>query len=109
MLKKSIFLASCATLFFSASNLAVAEEFEVGQKNKQFTTNEITIKVGDTVSFPNYDPFFHNIFSLSDIKTFDLGSYSKGETKKIVFDKAGKIDVECAIHPNMQMTINVED
>ncbi|HEY9147056.1 MAG TPA: plastocyanin/azurin family copper-binding protein [Thiobacillus sp.] len=86
---------------------AFAGEYEVGQKNKAFTVNELNIKVGDTVSFPNQDPFFHNVFSLSPVKTFDLGSYPKGETKTITFDKAGKVDVECAIHPNMQMTINV--
>lgn len=87
---------------------ALAAEHEVGQKNKQFTVRELKIKVGETVSFPNHDPFFHNVFSLSPVKTFDLGSYPQGQTKKVVFDKPGKVDVECAIHPSMQMTITVE-
>lgn len=86
---------------------ALAAEHEVAQKNKQFTVSDLTVKVGDTVSFPNQDPFFHNVFSLSPAKTFDLGSYKKGETKKVVFEQAGKVDVECAIHPSMRMTINV--
>ena len=88
---------------------ALAAEHEVAQKNKQFTVSELTVKVGDTVSFPNQAPFFHTVFSLSPTKTFDLGSYKKGETKKVTFEQAGKVDVECAIHPNMQMTINVVD
>lgn len=83
-------------------------KYEVGQKNKQFTVKELHIKAGESVSFPNYDPFFHNVFSLSPLKMFDLGSYPKGETRVITFDKPGKIDVECAIHPNMKMTIFVE-
>ncbi len=87
---------------------AYAAEFEVAQKNKSFTVKTLQIKVGDTVSFPNQDPFFHNVFSLSADKTFDLGSYKKGSTKKITFDKPGKIQVECAIHPKMQMTIDVQ-
>jgi plastocyanin len=88
--------------------LAWAAQYEVGQKNKQFTKKELRIKVGDTVSFPNYDPFFHNVFSLSPTKTFDLGSYPKGQTRVLKFEKAGTVHVECAIHPSMQMDIIVE-
>ena len=109
MFKKTALITGAIMSGFCLSQTALAAEVEVGQKNKEFTKKEITIKVGDTVSFPNQDPFFHNVFSLSPEKTFDLGSYPKGETKKVVFDKPGKIEVECAIHPNMQMTINVEE
>ncbi|MBM9578583.1 methylamine utilization protein [Leptospira sp. 201903070] len=85
-----------------------AVEHEVGQKEKKFTVENLKVKVGDVVSFPNYDSFFHNIYSLSSEKIFDLGSYSQGQTKKVKFDKAGKILVECAIHPGMKMTIDVQ-
>jgi plastocyanin len=85
-----------------------AQTHEVGQKNKEFTTKELTIKKGDTISFKNLDPFFHNVFSLSDTKFFDLGSYPQGESKKIVFEEIGEVEVECAIHPTMLMTIKVE-
>jgi len=87
---------------------AFAAEFEVGQKDKQFTQKSLTIKAGDSVKFTNNDPFFHNVFSLSDLKTFDLGSYPKGQSKSVTFDKAGTYDIECAIHPNMQMKVKVE-
>lgn len=95
-------------LLSSAPQLALANEHEVGQKNKAFTVKALTIKQGDTVSFPNFDSFFHNVYSLSDAKSFDLGSYKQGETKKLKFDEKGVIEVECAIHPKMQMTITVE-
>ncbi|TGM60114.1 methylamine utilization protein [Leptospira adleri] len=85
-----------------------AAEHEVGQKEKKFTIESLKVKVGDVVSFPNYDSFFHNIYSLSSEKIFDLGSYPQGQTKKVKFDKAGKILVECAIHPGMKMTIEVQ-
>lgn len=87
---------------------ACAANFEVLQQDKQFSQKALTIKVGDSVSFKNEDPFSHNVFSLSDTKTFDLGSYPKGQAKTVTFDKPGTVEVECAIHPGMKMTIKVE-
>jgi Carboxypeptidase regulatory-like domain len=60
-----------------------------------------------TVSFPNMDPVFHNIFSLSKPKSFDLGSYDKGETRNVVFAKPGIVYVYCHLHPNMEATVVV--
>jgi len=84
-----------------------ANDIEIGQKDKAFTQSAVTVKVGDSVSFKNEDPFFHNVFSLSDTKTFDLGSYPKGQSKKVTFDKPGTVEVECAIHPNMKLVVEV--
>ena len=105
-MKKLTALLATAALFYSIG--AYAGTFSVGQKNKQFTKKTMVIKVGDKVRFTNEDPFFHNVFSLSPTKTFDLGSYPKGEYRDVTFDTAGKVDVECAIHPHMRMTINVK-
>lgn len=85
------------------------ENHKVGQKNKEFSVKEITVKKGDTVEFVNEDPFFHNVFSLSDTIMFDLGSFPQGESKKVVFEDAGEVEVECAIHPNMKMKVIVEE
>jgi plastocyanin len=85
-----------------------AKEFEVSQKDKEFAPKALKIKTGDMVSFKNDDPFSHNVFSLSDTKTFDLGSYPQGQTRKITFDKPGTVEVECAIHPDMKITIEVQ-
>ena len=93
---------------FFIIGMASAAHYEVGQKNKAFTTKELNIKVGEVVKFTNQDTFFHNVFSLSDPKTFDLGSYPKGQFKTVTFDTPGKVEVECAIHPKMQMIINVQ-
>ena len=91
-----IILAILAGMMIASS--AIAVEFEVGQRNKQFTTKNLTIKVGDTVKFTNQDPFFHNVFSMSDLKKFDLGSFPIGQTRKVKFDKPGFIEVECSMH-----------
>lgn len=88
--------------------LAPAAEFEITQKEKKFNVKALTVKVGDTVNFRNNDPFFHNIFSLSETKTFDLGSYPQGQSRNVKFDKPGKVEVECAIHPEMKVLIDVQ-
>lgn len=85
-----------------------AKEVEVIQKDKKFGAKNLTVKVGDSVSFKNEDGFSHNVFSLSDAKTFDLGSYPQGQAKKVTFDKPGSVEVECAIHPEMKMDIEVQ-
>lgn len=81
----------------------------VGQKDKGFTQEKLTIKVGESVKFVNDDPFFHNVFSLSDAKVFDLGSFPQGESRTVTFETPGTVEVECAIHPSMIMTIEVQD
>jgi plastocyanin len=102
--KLLLLLAGCALI-----NLPVhAKEFEILQKDKQFSIKKLTVKVGDTVSFKNEDPFSHNVFSLSDVKTFDLGSYPQGQMKKVLMDKPGLVEVECATHPDMKVDIEVQ-
>jgi plastocyanin len=87
---------------------ATAAEVVVTQKGKAFSVKKLKVKVGDSVKFVNEDSFSHNIFSLSATKNFDLGSYPQGGAKSVTLDKAGLIEVECAIHPEMTMTIEVE-
>jgi plastocyanin len=87
---------------------ALAANHLVVQKNKKFSVSRLNVKVGDSVAFRNDDGFFHNIFSLSNVQAFDLGSYANGEARSVKFTKAGIIDVECAIHPEMKMVIEVK-
>ncbi len=102
-----------AAMVITLSSVANAAEFTVTQANKAFIKDgklveAMTIKAGDTIHFKNTDPFFHNIFSLSDLKTFDLGSYPAGESKSVVFESPGEAEIECAIHPEMYMVIEVQ-
>ncbi|MFV1874064.1 MAG: hypothetical protein ACMZ64_12150 [Oleiphilus sp.] len=96
-----------ALSILSTATIVNAEEFVVEQKHKTFSHDTIKAKVGDVVHFKNEDPFFHNVFSLSDTQFFDLGSYPKGESKPVILEATGSIEVECAIHPDMKMTIEV--
>jgi plastocyanin len=103
-----LIIAFCTLMLTCISHIAFAAEHEVGQLNKEFTVKEITINQGDKIKFINRDPFFHNVFSLSDVKFFDLGSFPQNEFKEVEFEEKGTIDVECAIHPNMKMVVNVK-
>ncbi len=99
-------LAVTLTLALAAGP-ALAADYTVDQINQSFAPGTLKLKVGDHVDFRNSDPFFHNVFSLSEIASFDLGSYPKGQSRRVTFDKPGKIDVECAIHPDMRLAIEV--
>jgi plastocyanin len=94
-------------LGLACAGSAFAAEVVVAQKGKAFAVKKLSVKVGDSVKFLNEDPFSHNVFSLSDAKSFDLGSYGQGGSKSIVFDKAGTVEVECAVHPDMKLIIEV--
>ncbi|HLE26334.1 MAG TPA: carboxypeptidase regulatory-like domain-containing protein [Thermodesulfobacteriota bacterium] len=72
------------------------------QQNKAFNPTLLPIVAGQTVSFPNHDGIYHNVFSVSPVKSFDLGQYkSTDPPKDITFDKAGLVPVFCNIHPQM--------
>ncbi len=88
---------------------AQAAEHKVTQKDRKFDKQHIEIKVGDTVHFENQDDFFHNVYSLSDSNFFDLKSYPKGESRANTFNKPGVVNVECAIHPDMKMVVEVKE
>jgi len=79
------------------------------QQNESFSPRTVAITTGSTVDFPNGDPFFHDVFSLSRAGSFDLGSYPKGKNKSEVFRSAGLIKVYCHLHSHMTASIMVFD
>ena len=87
---------------------AQAAEHVVSQKGRAFSVKQLTVKQGDSIKFVNEDPFAHNVFSLSETKSFDLGSHGTGTSKSVVMDKAGTVEVECAVHPDMKMVVDVK-
>lgn len=77
------------------------------QENKRFEPELMIVPVGSTVSFPNGDPIFHNIFSLSKASQFDLGNYPQGDTRLVKLDHAGIVQVYCHLHTDMNAAIVV--
>ena len=77
------------------------------QQNAKFVPQILAVPVGSTVQFPNADPIFHNVFSLSKVKQFDLGFYPAGESRSVMFEQAGLVQVYCHLHPQMNAAILV--
>ncbi len=81
----------------------------IEQRNSRFEPDMAIVPVGSTIEFPNSDPIFHNVFSLSSAHPFDLGFYPKSKSKSEKFDRPGVIQVYCHIHANMYAAIVVTD
>ena len=83
---------------------------EVIQLGMQFHPALLPVQVGSSVAFPNEDDFYHNVFSYSKTKRFDLGRYRKTDKPPIeVFDKPGAVKLYCEIHHHMRGIILVLD
>jgi hypothetical protein len=81
----------------------------ITQKDEAFVPRVVAVTRGSTIDFPNSDPFFHNVFSLSRVATFDLGRYPKGESRDRRFPNPGLVKVYCHIHSHMTASIMVFD
>jgi len=77
------------------------------QRDRQFAPRLLAVPVGSTVSFPNFDPVFHNVFSLSPARAFDLGIFKNGETREVTFKKEGLVRLGCNLHANMSAHVVV--
>jgi plastocyanin len=80
----------------------------IDQKDLKFIPRVLPVLVGTTVEFPNHDKVFHNVYSASEAKKFDLGLYPSGETRSATFDKPGVIKILCNVHPNMEAYVVVK-
>ena len=77
------------------------------QRNETFVPHVLAITSGTTVEFPNSDRIYHNVFSLSKTRSFDLGRYAVGRSKAVRFDRPGIVRVFCDIHSHMSAFILV--
>ena len=88
---------------------AHSEPIEIIQLGETFIPHILPIVQGSTVEFPNQDPIFHNVFSLSGTRTFDLGRYPQGDSRSVTFEEPGIVPVFCHLHSDMSATILVLD
>lgn len=106
-MKLSVSLAAAALLSLSAT-VANATNHMVEQKGGAFAPGTLSVKLNDTVVFVNNDKVTHNVYSRSAGNEFRVSAQKPGEKTAIKFDSKGEIDVRCAMHPKMRLTINVE-
>jgi plastocyanin len=98
-------------IFFSdlPANKLAPMQASITQKDEQFAPHLVAVTAGSSVAFPNEDPFFHNVFSLSRGAAFNLGRYPSGSSRSKTLNRAGIIKVFCEIHSHMSAVIRVFD
>lgn len=79
----------------------------MSQSQERFDPHVVAIPQGGRVEFPNRDNVYHNVFSLSRARTFDLGRYPRGATKSVTFARRGIVPVFCHIHADMSGVVLV--
>jgi len=94
-----VYLESAPRQAFDALRTSSAQ---MDQRHEQFVPRVLAITVGSSVGFPNNDSKYHNVFSFSRTRTFDLGRYPPGRTGTVQFDKPGIVQVFCDIHSHMR-------
>ena len=82
---------------------------EITTSDKALSPHVLVVPVGSTVSFPNHDPFNHNVFSLSEENPFDLGLYGRGEARSVRFTRPGIAQIYCNVHAQMSAIVVVRD
>lgn len=102
-------IALCALMFAAP---AMSREYLLVQKDRKFVlenspVSTMSVKVGDTVSFQNSDPFIHNVFSESVPNDFDLGAFPTNVAESHTFTSPGEVEVKCAMHAEMRLKITV--
>ncbi len=86
---------------------AGAQPPAVRQSDESFVPHVLAIVQGTSVEFPNDDDVFHNVFSLSHAKQFDLGRYPRGSSRSVTFNRTGIVQVFCHIHSDMSAAVLV--
>lgn len=99
-------------VYLAAAPRGAFEDREPGratmdQRNETFVPHVLAVMAGTVVDFPNTDKTFHNVFSLSKTKRFDLGRYAAGKSKSVRFDRPGLVRVFCDIHSHMSAYVLV--
>src|SRR6266852_157132 len=92
-----LYLESPAAVTTAARPVTV----EIALTDKPYAPHVVVVPVGSTLRFPNHDPFNHNVFSVSEPNSFDLGLYGRGEAKSYTFAHPGLVRVYCNVHPRM--------
>ncbi len=93
----------------SSRNPPAAASGQMKSSSKRFQPRVVAVAKNATVDFPNDDPIYHNVFSVSGSNRFDLGLYRSGSSKSHAFEEPGLVRVYCNIHPQMVGFVMVVD
>jgi plastocyanin len=104
LLRSVVYLESAPAAAFADEE---SQHAIMDQRDETFFPHVLAITAGTTVDFPNSDKTYHNVFSISKAKSFDLGRYASGRSKAVRFDRPGIVRVFCEIHSHMSAFILV--
>ena len=93
----------------ASATAAASRDPQMKSDQKRFLPRVVVVSRNRSVSFPNVDPIYHNVFSVSGGNRFDLGLYRSGASKQKEFSEAGLVRVYCNIHPQMVGFVMVVD
>jgi plastocyanin len=103
----SVLLPLVVVAGLSTGALAATEV--IHQQGRAFSSESVTVKKGEALTFLNDDTVPHNVMSASKGNEFNLGSLPPGSSTDVSFKETGDVQVICAIHPRMKMTVKVVD
>lgn len=100
-----------AVVWLEGARLAPAAPVaaQIVASDKELRPRVVVVTAGSSVSFPNSDPFDHNVFSLSEEGPFDLGLYGRGNAKSVQFKRPGIVRVYCNVHAQMSAFVVVRE
>ena len=84
-----------------AGPAAAPARLDVAIADKVYVPRVLIAHPGSPVRFANRDPFNHNVFSVSDSNTFDLGLFGRSEARQATLRSAGLVRIFCNVHPRM--------
>jgi plastocyanin len=73
----------------------------IDQAHMQFSPRVMVVAAGDSIQFTNLDTLYHNVFSVSTARHFDVGRMPPGSADTVRFDRPGVINLHCELHPEM--------
>lgn len=94
-------------LVADAATPAAPAPTRIVQRDRAIRPRVTVVSTGSKIEFPNEDEVFHNIFSLSDAKPFNLGRYAPGDSRAVVFEEPGLVRLFCDIHSDMEASVLV--
>jgi plastocyanin len=106
-MRSSALLALAISTGLSAGALAANQM--IHQQGRVFSSENVTLKKGEALTFVNDDTVPHNIISTSKGNEFNLGSQLPGTSTDVTFKEAGDVQVICAIHPRMKLSVKVTE
>ena len=104
-----VWIEGTKTAAATNANGHAGEKGEMKSAQKRFQPRVVAVSTKGTVEFPNADPIYHNVFSVSGNNRFDLGLYRSGASKSKTFDEPGLVRIFCNIHPQMVGFVMVVD